>query len=114
MTREEIEQAYYKRIPIQFRWRSGGIEWKDISLPQPPLEWERCEYRIKPDSDSTIVIPKPKFKEGDKVLWKDYPEVKTIYEPVYYVKENIWRYLTYEGIKYLHEAELKLFKEKGF
>lgn len=57
--KKKVEEAYLDGKPIQFRWLSGGIEWKDFHRAYPPLNWETCYYRVKPDEQTSTVEEVP-------------------------------------------------------
>jgi len=56
----------------------------------------------------SLLIPKPKFKMGEKVICKVSSQERTIDEAIYFHKKGIWMYSTFEGFRWLRESELEL------
>ena len=74
--------------------------WDAQSVPSKEVE----EILTK-----SILIPKPKFKVGDKVK-DEFNDTHYIYECCYDLSKNRWWYFTLYGNKF-YESELKLVEE---
>ena len=92
MTREYILENLEVMCPIMF-------------IDNPGLR----DYVMSTLQDS-ILIPKPKFKVGDRVKDK-YRDEHYIYECSYNLTKNIWSYLTHLCDTF-YESELELVEGK--
>ena len=92
MTREYILQNLEVMCPIIF-------------IDNPGLR----DYVMSTLQDS-LLIPKPKFKVGDRVKDK-YRDEHYIYECSYNLTKNIWSYLTHLCDTF-YESELELVEEE--
>ena len=92
MTREYILQNLEIMCPIMF-------------IDNPGLR----DYVMSTLQDS-LLIPKPKFKVGDRVKDK-YRDEHYIYECSYNLTKNIWSYLTHLCDTF-YESELELTERK--
>lgn len=72
MTTEEkikVMQAFVDGKQIQCKWKSCG-DWHNVVVPDPTWDWERWDYRVKPEVDwSKIKVNTRILVSDDGVLW---------------------------------------------
>ena len=95
MTREEFWEIVKKLVQKDY-WDAQSV---------PPKE-------IKEILTKSILIPKAKFRKGDKVKWRGKKVYSIIEERIYNPEANIWAYLLNDMETYINELYLKLVERK--
>ena len=74
---------------------------------------ETVEYPLEV-MKGKLLIPKPKFKVGDKVKWivRDNAPIDTIEERLYNPDANMWGYLRSDMETFIDETDLELVERK--
>ena len=75
---------------------------------------EEPNEEVKEILTKSILIPKPKFKVGDKVKWIvwDNAPIDTIEERLYNPDANMWGYLRSDMETFIDETDLELVERK--